>query len=505
MAAAAFPFNAPRGSIKSTTSTSTTTVAAAMNIDSTIDESTPTRHKIVQSLANPVDATFISPDIVAANTPDALRAEAIRRMESFVLRTIHEIVVASQQQQHEDNNTEKLSSFHHAKRSRTSDMKVDHQDGIISETLSSSPVVLRESRLRVIQQQLLVLRVLYNNLHLGVISTQRDLYYRLARLVPDQGCVNRTIQQLVQLLHTPRQWIGVVAGTRGCIGGCLNYNGVDLRTYGSEGLPLPIHQEELRVSPYSMDTHMMESDTVGIHNYNDGFEIHEGTRYIIVIEKHAIFFRLMEEEIFKRVPCVLLTSHGFPTVAARTLLANIHSAAPHIPVVALVDYNPSGISILQQYKHGTGNTQESQYIAVHDLRWLGLRSSHILQKWNHNTTTNTSNSNNTTSLHPSSRIPFQRFTHRDSVMLTNLLTRWRSASESEDENNRKVSVSQLWYDEAVKMQRLQIKVELEALYDHSPDTVVEEEEGRISSIRTVSDNYSFASWVCRALLRQDYI
>ncbi|RNE97405.1 putative meiotic recombination protein spo11 [Trypanosoma rangeli] len=402
------------------------------------------------------DSDFISPDIVAANTPAALTAEAVRRMEVFVLRTIYEIVSTTQQ------------------------------------------LALREGRLSVIRLQLLVLHLLYHNLHLGILSTQRDVYYRLARLVPDQGCINRAIQQLVQILGIPRQWLGVVPGTRGCVGGSLSFHGVDLRYSGSEGLPLPTTREELRVVLGSVKgtyVAMREEDAI------TGFELHGQTRYLIVVEKHAIFFRLMEERIFERVPCVLLTSHGFPTVAARTLLSNLHRAAPRVPVVALVDYNPSGLSILQQYKYSAGGMRESQYSAVHALHWLGLRSPHILQGSDPGVVAShplvASKPPPPLRLLPS--LPFQPFTQRDTAMMANLLSRWRGLSEGCKGTD--TDAVKAWYAEALKMQQLRVKVELEVLYQHGADELM---QTSLSSFQ-LSDRHSFAAWVCRIVLRHDYI
>ncbi|RNF08423.1 putative meiotic recombination protein spo11 [Trypanosoma conorhini] len=410
------------------------------------------------------DTDFISPEVVAANTSAALTAEAVRRMEVFVLQTIHEIVSTTRQS------------------------------------------TLRENRLNVIRLQFLVLRLLYHNLHLGIISTQRDVYYHLARLVPDQSCINRAIQQLVQILGIPRQWLGVVPGTRGCVGGSLSFHGVDLRYGGSEGLPLPTTQEELRVVRGGG-----AEGTAGAKREEDavaGFELHGQTRCLIVVEKHAIFFRLMEERIFERLPCVLLTSHGFPTVAARTLLSNLHRAAPRVPVVALVDYNPSGLAILQQYKYGAGGMRESQYTAVHALHWLGLRSPHILQAPDPVVVASpplpASKTSPTTSPHPPPRrllprLPFQHFTQRDTAMMANLLSRWRGVSEGCE--GADADAVKAWYAEALKMRHLQVKVELEVLYQHEAEELM---QASSSSLR-LSDGHGFAAWVCRIILRHDYL
>ncbi|KAG8346148.1 putative Type IIB DNA topoisomerase [Trypanosoma vivax] len=432
--------------------------------------------QLMPALAHPV---FLSQSVVAANTPLALKEEALRRMEVFVLETLHKLI----------------NSGGRCEKRKSSGKNAD-------DTSQLQGQKSREPLLRSVHTRLLVLRYLYSNVQHGLISTQRDIYYRLSRLVPDQGCVNRTLQQLVQQLGIPRQWLGVVPGSRGCVGGTLSFCGVDLRQHTSGGFPLPVRQEELRVTRRRLPR---EGTTSVSSNTHEGFELFGETRYIIVVEKHAVFFRLMEERIFDLVPCVLLTSHGFPTAAAITLLSNLHRATMEeegnkkalVPVVALVDYNPSGLSILQQYKHNAGNIQESRLVAVHALRWLGIRGCHIVEEGCREQSvgspalsgeSNARLSAATLAFQRIIRVPFQRFTRRDEVVMSNLITRWDSTWRGCEDSKEACEV---WRREAEKMQLLQVKVELETLYD--------------TGMSQGTTGHGFAKWVCRALLRHDYI
>jgi hypothetical protein len=42
-----------------------------------------------------------------------------------------------------------------------------------------------------------------------------------------------------------------------------------------------------------------------------------GARFILVVEKDAIFQRLVEDRLFDAVPCVLITGRGMPDIASR--------------------------------------------------------------------------------------------------------------------------------------------------------------------------------------------
>lgn len=191
------------------------------------------------------------------------------------------------------------------------------------------------------------------------------------------------------------------------------------------------------------------------------FYLSPHTRAIIVVEKYSIYHRLLAEDCPSLFPCVILTSNGFPTHAARQLLSNIAFAlrgwdpsfqyaptpqrcsksqsmtlcgVPPLPSVsstpmggrggrpapvllALADYNPSGLRILHSYKFGTRWTPtkslphpplqtppnrpkkaeasdpfpphpltadhsqriETPFCHVPDLRWVGLRAHHVLR------------------------------------------------------------------------------------------------------------------------------
>ncbi|CCD14743.1 unnamed protein product [Trypanosoma congolense IL3000] len=455
---------------------------------------------------------FIDESTVAANTPMALKEEIIRRMEVFVLTAIHEIVASTKGKQGRDNKRTAKPRVTPAVHGGGGEPPYDEGHCRCPNTCSAGRCTTskrtHQSRLWTTRQQLLVLRQLYTNTHNGIICTQRDVYYQLSRFFPDQGCVNRIIQQLVQQLAMPRQLLGVVPGTRGCVGGLLSFQGVDLQRYSSEGFPLPTLQEELCVS--WSGAQYRESEDVGSSNGFKGFELHNSVRYILVVEKHSVFFRLMEERVFERVPCVLLTSQGFPTASALSLLMNmqemISAVGANVPLVALVDFNPSGLLILQQYKHNTGRMHESRCSAAHSLRWLGLRCRHILSA-------GSAEDNNyplpvkTVAGAPSLstpervvRLSSQPFTGRDDAVISNIIARWKSTWRGCSDGEE---ACRTWLREAQKMQQLRIKVDIEALYERGTSRLGGHKFTGSSSQSLFRGDFS--AWVCRGLFRRDYI
>ena len=390
--------------------------------------------------------TFVemTPSVVADNDPAVLREEVLRRMEVYVLELLHDLLPPPRQPsgQAAVPTRSRLSTSHFESTSTTSELEGGR--GTNSAThhhvLSSSPITSSNLRmLNTTRRHLLLLRLLFANVQQSVVQTQRDVFYHLVREVPSQAMVNRTVQQLARVLRVPRQLMGVTAGGRGYVAGALCYRGSSLESpaLACEGMPIPLLDADLsvtRVCEASDDaegaggqrgeTHRRRegcfvalSSATTIHaasstlhtgsppsmsRTDEGFQIKSNVRFILVVEKHAVFAHLLREGLPRLIPCVLLTAQGFPTHAAHRLLANLHAAVPRAAVVGLVDYNPHGLAILAAYRWssgGQGNAAdavsssthscvpgwarmkaampESGFCAVAALRWLGVRAAQV--------------------------------------------------------------------------------------------------------------------------------
>jgi hypothetical protein len=81
-------------------------------------------------------------------------------------------------------------------------------------------------------------------------------------------------------------------------------------------------------------------------------------RYILVIEKDAIFQRLAEDRLHERLPLVLVTAKGNPDLATRAFICRCGCVSPpetacgpefcvgneHIPLGCLAVCSPAGIA-----------------------------------------------------------------------------------------------------------------------------------------------------------------
>ncbi|KPI85119.1 hypothetical protein ABL78_5812 [Leptomonas seymouri] len=396
----------------------------------------------------------ITPCVVASNSKEALRDEVIRRMEVYVLELLYNMLPrsclpASQSRAvdvsravtgRSDLMATKPEKRNHP--STASQLPTHHSRWPLAQKEGPSLRALRTSR-----QHLLLLRLLFSNVQRMTVQTHRDVYYHLVREVPSQMVVNHTVQQLARVLRMPRHLMGVTAGGRGCIAGAIFYHGTSLEgpALARAGMPLPLLEDDLNVlcidecdavegerpelwqSREEVDTMHFECPAVsprrsgsnatptagGAPTLTDeedtapsspdfkGFQIRGNVRFILVIEKQAVFAHLLREGLPRLVPCVLLTAQGFPTHAAHRLLANLHAAVPRAAVVGLVDYNPHGLAILSAYRWPSGGAKAwppstvacasslegapvsrgampaNRFCAVEALRWLGLRATHL--------------------------------------------------------------------------------------------------------------------------------
>ena len=71
---------------------------------------------------------------------------------------------------------------------------------------------------------------------------------------------------------------------------------------------------------------------------------------------------------------------GYPDIQTRQFLRLLSLKRPTSPIVALVDFDPDGIGIMSTYKHGSmALAHESSNLAVPSIKWLGVRSSDIIE------------------------------------------------------------------------------------------------------------------------------
>ena len=188
-------------------------------------------------------------------------------------------------------------------------------------------------------RQLQVLGVAQRNALQGVAATQRDVYYTLAdrpgvpgARAPTAPQVYAAIDDAAACLDLSRGELGVKCASKGLAAGRLRVRlgAAPWRDGTAEALHVPGDLSEV----LSCDVDLA------------------GARAVLVVEKEAVFARLVEERLWERHPVALLTAKGVPDVATRALLWRLHSSAPLLPVLGAVDFNPHGLVILSAFLLG---------------------------------------------------------------------------------------------------------------------------------------------------------
>ncbi|XP_050307110.1 uncharacterized protein LOC126743895 [Anthonomus grandis grandis] len=115
------------------------------------------------------------------------------------------------------------------------------------------------------------------------------------------------------------------------------------------------------------------------HSLEDICEIQSDAYFIIVVEKEAIFYKLLEENLPKRLtrPFILATGKGYADLNTQLFLKKLWMVLT-IPVFILVDADPDGISIMLNYRFGSlANAHVSEHLAIPKAKWLGVFPSDI--------------------------------------------------------------------------------------------------------------------------------
>jgi meiotic recombination protein SPO11 len=197
-------------------------------------------------------------------------------------------------------------------------------------------------------------------------ASVRELYYLHASLMEDSGEAADAIAAAQRAMGgVSRHSLGLFASGRGSYAGLVRVGGLCSTASASGSHP----RSRSHAHPILND---VVSASAGLAP--------SGARFLLVVEKAAIFTRLVEDRVWERpgLECALITGCGQPDLATRAFLRQLVDAhPPGTPVLGLVDYNPFGLGILLTYAHGSKAHPEAAPYAVPELAWLGLRGADL--------------------------------------------------------------------------------------------------------------------------------
>ena len=197
----------------------------------------------------------------------------------------------------------------------------------------------------------------------GKTTSIRDLYYITKHSIgdtrqntfEDQSESDPIIEDLEVTLDALREELHLFAARKGSMVGPVTIvdsgDTIDLRRMGSGGWAVPSIVEENVIT----------------------FRRHEA-KYVLLIEKDAVWTRFNEDKFWKRNQCIIIQGGGQPPRGVRRLVQRLHRELK-LPVYVLVDNDPGGFYIFSVMKQGSINlAYESMRMAVPDARFVGLSS-----------------------------------------------------------------------------------------------------------------------------------
>ncbi|MBK9517724.1 MAG: DNA topoisomerase IV subunit A [Anaeromyxobacter sp.] len=191
----------------------------------------------------------------------------------------------------------------------------------------------------------------------------RDLYYMTKHglgetkqnTFEEQEESDPIIEDLEVSIDSLREELHLFATGRGSMVGPITVrdsgDSIDLRRMGSGGWSVPSIVED----------HVVQ------------FTKSEA-KYVLLIEKDAVWKRFNEDKFWQREKCVIVTGQGQPPRGVRRMVQRLHTELG-LPVYVLVDNDPWGFYIYSVLKQGSINlAYESMRMAVPAARFVGLSS-----------------------------------------------------------------------------------------------------------------------------------
>ncbi len=200
-------------------------------------------------------------------------------------------------------------------------------------------------------------------------TSLRDLFYNLkvpVRTLPgqprsrelvfaDQSESDQIVEDIEVTVGALREELGVHAETKGAMVGPLtivdNGDTIDLTAMGSGGWAVPS---------------IVEADVIRF--------VKNQAEFVLLIEKGAVWQRFNKDRFWETHRCVILHGGGQPPRGVRRLLYRMHHELK-LPVYVLVDNDPWGYYIYSVVKQGSINLAfESQRMAIPAARFIGMSS-----------------------------------------------------------------------------------------------------------------------------------
>ena len=213
-------------------------------------------------------------------------------------------------------------------------------------------------------QTIEVAAVSKNLLKEGKHASLRDVFYQVKRTVPgtkinivdEQAESDSVIEDLELILNLPREQININANKNGSVAGKVivedRGDTIDWSKLGSGGWSIPSNVEEISFKKVD-------------------------AKYIIYMEKAAVWERLHEDKFWEKNKCIIMSSQGQTTRGIRRLLQRLHTEHK-LPIYVLADFDPWGFYIYSVIKFGSISLAHlAGETAIPGVKFLGITADDV--------------------------------------------------------------------------------------------------------------------------------
>jgi len=190
-------------------------------------------------------------------------------------------------------------------------------------------------------------------------ASLRDVFYMAKRTIPnsninivdEQKETDKAIEDLELITGFPREQLQVNANKMGSVAGKViiedKGDTIDWSKLGSGGWSIPSNVEEIEFKKVS-------------------------AKYIIYMEKAAVWERLHEDKFWEKQNCIIMSSQGQTTRGIRRLLQRL-SKEHNLPIYVLTDMDSYGWYIYSVIKYGSISLAHmADVLAIPNIKFLGI-------------------------------------------------------------------------------------------------------------------------------------
>jgi len=195
-------------------------------------------------------------------------------------------------------------------------------------------------------------------------ASLRDVFYMAKRTIPnsdinivdDQSESDKALEDLELITDCSREQLNINANKMGSVAGnvVIEDSGdlINWSKLGSGGWSIPSNVENIEFKSVK-------------------------AKYVIYMEKQAVWERLHEDKFWEKQNCIIVTSQGQTTRGIRRLLQRL-TEEHSLPIYVLADFDPWGFYIYSVLKYGSINLAHmSGTMTLQNARFLGVAADDV--------------------------------------------------------------------------------------------------------------------------------